>query len=80
MTTDGILRLLGSLACLYTVGLFVSIMTTAALNVASANSSSMCSDRSCTAAIASSEHHLGPADPADAAPFQTAALLIASTF
>ncbi len=47
MSIDVILKAIGTLACMYTVGLFVSIMSTAALNAASATAGSPCGDRAC---------------------------------
>jgi hypothetical protein len=77
MSIDSVLRTLGVLTCVYTVGLFVSVMTTAALNVASYNAGTLCSDRTCTTVAANQSHHGLPQEPDYPAGFRTAALFIA---
>ncbi len=47
MSIDVILKAIGTLVCIYTVGLFVSVMSTAALNAAGATAGSPCGDRAC---------------------------------
>lgn len=77
MTIDSVLRTIGVLTCVYTIGLFVSVMTTAALNVASYNAGTLCTDGSCASVAALQSHHTAPAEPVYPAGFRTAALFIA---
>jgi hypothetical protein len=47
MSTDLVLRTVGTLACIYMVGLFVSAMSVSALNAASNAAGSPCSGSGC---------------------------------
>jgi hypothetical protein len=47
MSTDLVLRTIGTLACIYMVGLFVSAMSVSALNAASNAAGSPCSGTGC---------------------------------
>jgi hypothetical protein len=47
MSTDLVLRTLGTLACVYMVGLFVGTMSVSALNAASSAAGSPCSGTGC---------------------------------
>lgn len=47
MSTDLVLRTIGTLACVYMVGLFVGTMSVSALNAASAAAGSPCSGTGC---------------------------------
>lgn len=47
MSIDLILKAFGTMACIYMFGLFVSVMSTAALNAAGANAGLSCADGGC---------------------------------
>jgi hypothetical protein len=59
MSIDQVLRAIGTVACLYTVGLSVSAMTIASLGAVSYSTASLCSGRNCTAAVVA-QHHAAP--------------------
>ncbi len=60
MSLDQVLRAIGTIACLYTVGIAVSAMTLASLGAVSYSTASLCSGRNCgTETVA--QHHPAPA-------------------
>jgi hypothetical protein len=73
MTIDSVLRAIGALTCVYTIGLFVAMMSTAALNAAASDGSMLCTDRSCHRAALAERHHAAPGQPT----YHTAAMFIA---
>ncbi len=64
MPVDSILRALGAITCIYTIGLFVALMSTAALEAAARDGGVVCADRSCqTLALSQAgthNHHAAP--------------------
>ncbi|MEQ1577873.1 MAG: hypothetical protein ABL894_09480 [Hyphomicrobium sp.] len=60
MSIDQVLRAIGTVACLYTVGLSVSAMTVASLGAISYSTASLCSGRNCGASVVA-QHHAAPA-------------------
>ncbi|MDX2306843.1 MAG: hypothetical protein NW216_01255 [Hyphomicrobium sp.] len=80
MTIDGVLRAIGALACIYTVALFVSVMSTAALQSAAFSGNAVCSDRQCTAlSMADHTHHASPVSTT-ATTLHVAAMFFADPF
>jgi hypothetical protein len=79
MTIDSVLRAIGVATCLYTVALFVSLMSTAALNVASFNAGTLCSDGSCTTVAAMQNHHATPRQDLSPSTVHMAALFFTGT-
>lgn len=80
MTIDGVLRAIGALACIYTVALFVSVMSTAALQSAASNGGAVCADRQCSAlAMADQMHHASPMETT-ASTLHVAAMFFADPF
>jgi hypothetical protein len=76
MSTDLVLRTLGTLACIYTVGLFVSLMSVAALNGASFTAGVPCDRVGCHVAY---EQNLEPSEePAEHRLIQAAASILAA--
>ena len=59
MSIDQVLRAIGTIACLYTVGIAVSAMTLASLGAVSYSTASLCSGRNCSAATVA-QHHPAP--------------------
>lgn len=77
MTFDSTLRAIGALACIYTFGMLVSVMSTAALNAVAHEPAAYCTDASC-ALVA--QHHATPSAAYDTDYSQvihTAALFLA---
>jgi hypothetical protein len=76
MSFDLVMRTLGVLTCLYTVGYFVTTMSVAALNGVSYNSGPMCGPSGCV--TVASRQHTGPryAYASDDAPLWTAATFL----
>lgn len=58
MSIDSLLRAIGALTCVYTIGLFVSVTSTAALNAVAFDSRTLCADRACHAIA--EQHHTQP--------------------
>lgn len=81
MTIDGVLRAIGALACVYTVALFVSLMSTAALDAATRSGAAVCADAAC-ANLASLEqrHHASPEYSSTVSRLHVAAMFFADTF
>lgn len=59
MSIDQVLRAIGTVACLYAVGLSVAAMTVASLGAASYYTTSLCSGRDCNATVIG-QHHAAP--------------------
>ncbi len=77
MSIDSTLRAIGALACIYTIGLFVTVTSTAALNAVAHEPGAVCADASCTL---TAHHHAVPAPHTDFAysrAIHTAALFLA---
>jgi hypothetical protein len=72
MSADIALRAVGTLACMYTIGLFVTVMSMAALNAASYAAGAPCSGAGCHVAY----REMAPA-PAEPEFIRTAAILLA---
>jgi hypothetical protein len=75
MSTDSILRAFGALTCIYTIGLFVTVMSTAALNAVANVPDTLCAGPACHATVAM--HHAQPQSSDYPGVFHTAALFLA---
>jgi len=75
MSIDSFLRALGALTCVYTIGLFVTVTSTAALDAVAHDSRTFCADRSCQ--TTAEQHHAQPGTPAYTNVIHTAALFLA---
>jgi hypothetical protein len=76
MSIDSILRAIGALACVYTIGLFVAVTSTAALNAAAYGPGTLCAEAACS----HTAHRAVPTTPPDYAysrAIHTAALFLA---
>jgi hypothetical protein len=77
MPIDSILRAIGVLTCVYTIGLFVTLMSTAAIEVASHHNLVPCTDGSCVAVAHLQDHHAAPIETAEPGTLLMAALFVA---
>ena len=77
MTVDSILRAIGVLTCIYTIGLFVAVTSTAALNAVSYEARTFCSGPACHMTNAAAAHHVQPAAMSVPDVIHTAALFLA---
>ena len=59
MSIDQVLRAIGTVLCLYTVGLSVTAMTVASLGGVGYSTASLCSGRECNATV-TAQHHATP--------------------
>lgn len=78
MTIDSVLRAIGALTCLYTIGLLVSVTSTAALNAVAHEPSVLCADVSCAPATVA-QHHAAPGSSGMPQVIHTAALFFAGS-
>ncbi len=76
MSIDSLLRAIGVLTCIYTIGLFVAVTSTAALNAVAHDNTPLCADRACRA-VALVDHHAAPASRTYPEVIHTAALFFA---
>ena len=77
MSIDQVLRAIGTVACLYTVGLSISAMTIASLGAVSYSTASLCSGRNCNTTT-NAQHHAAPATAYEAV-FIAPMMMFAST-
>jgi hypothetical protein len=75
MSTDSIFRALGALTCIYTIGLFVTVMSTAALNAVAYAPDTLCAGPACHESVA--VHHAQPQPASYPSVIHTAALFLA---
>jgi hypothetical protein len=80
MSTDVVLRTIGTLLCIYTVGLFVSMMSAAALNGVSFVGGSPCDQAGCHVAYRDEETEPAASVPDHAILRAAAAILVAEEF
>lgn len=78
MSTDLVLRTVGTLACIYMVGLFVSAMSFSALNAASNAAGAPCSGTGCH--IAYQQDPVGTSGVEEPQIIHAAALFVAKSF
>jgi hypothetical protein len=77
MSTDLVLRTIGTLACIYAVGLFTSLLSMSALNVASNTAGSPCAGPGCRIAY---QHAEKPASIGEQGLIHAAAILVPGNF
>jgi hypothetical protein len=77
MSVDSILRALGAFTFIYAIGLFVALMSTAALEAASRDGSVVCADRGCQHIALTEQHHATPAGSATGSIIHVAAMFFA---
>ncbi len=75
MSIDSVLRAIGAFTCIYTIGLFVTVMSTVALDAAARDTATLCAGPACQPQLA--YHHAGPQDPGFTNVVHTAALFLA---
>lgn len=78
MSIDQVLRAIGALACMYTVGLFVTVLSIASINAAGYSTASMCGLSDCSTTVAYHHPTLPEAGPVPDVLASTAVVLAAN--
>lgn len=77
MSIDSILRAIGVFTCIYTIGLFVTVTSSAALNAVALNAGAFCTAPACPMTSVVAQHHVEPTSMTVPHAIHTAALFLA---